>query len=72
MSISADEPFPAERPDMSMNVSAAVYRGAKVPSSPESAGLLDRGVNSVERRCRTKSVLTHYKAGIPHFLWPKK
>ena len=42
-----------------------MYRGAEVPSSPESAGLQDRSVNSVERRRRTKSVLTHYKAGIP-------
>ena len=44
---------------------AAVYTGAEVPSSPESAGLQDRSVNSVERRRRTKSALTHYKAGIP-------
>ena len=37
----------------------------RVPSSPESAGLQDRIVDSVERRRRTQSVLTHYKAGIP-------
>ena len=32
---------------------------------PKALGFRDRSVNTVERRHRTKSVLTHYKAGIP-------
>lgn len=32
---------------------------------PKALGFRDRSVNTVERRHRAKSVLTHYKAGIP-------
>ena len=46
--------------------SAAVYRGApRSHPRPKALGFRDRSVNTVEQRRRTKSVLTHYKAGIP-------
>ena len=46
-----------------------MYRGAP-RSHPrlKALGFRDRSVNTVEQRRRTKSVLTHYKAGIPYLL----
>ncbi len=43
-----------------------MYRGApRSHPRPKALGFRDRSVNTVEQRRRTKSVLTHYKAGIP-------
>ncbi len=45
-----------------------MYRGApRSHPRPKALGFRDRSVNTVEQRRRTKSVLTHYKAGIPTF-----
>ena len=46
-----------------------MYRGApRSHPRPKALGFRDPSVNTVEQRRRTKSVLTHYKAGIPAFV----